>query len=162
MKIVTKNIKLEKGVRHYLIYLNDYNGNPLECLEAEGDEERIKKENELSKKHNIHTKDLDYVSLEKFRSQTREYTPLILVFYLERSIFSNREMVATYGENVRQYLENKGDDVRLFFLPTDGEEKITCVNPVYIDEQKDFDRLNDLIEDLTNKFQIGDEQITGE
>ena len=22
------------------------------------------------------------------------------------------------------------------FLPTDGEEKITCVNPVYIDEQK--------------------------
>jgi len=100
--------------------------------------------------------------LEKFRSQTREYTPLILVFYLERSIFSNREMVATYGENVRQYLENKGDDVRLFFLPTDGEEKITCVNPVYIDEQKDFDRLNDLIEDLTNKFQVGDEQITDE
>jgi len=130
MKIVTKNIKLEKGVRHYLIYLNDYNGNPLECLEAEGDEDRIKKENKLSKKHNISTKDIDYVSLEKFRSQT--------------------------------YLENKGDDVRLFFLPTDGEEKITCVNPVYIDEQKDFDRLNDLIEDLTNKFQIGDEQITGE
>ena len=94
MKIVTKNIKLEKGVRHYLIYLNDYNGNPLECLEAEGDEERIKKENELSKKHNISTKDLDYVSLEKFRAQTREYTPLILVFYLERNLFTNREMVA--------------------------------------------------------------------
>ena len=42
--------------------------------------------------------------------------PLILVFYLDRSIFSNREMVATYGENVRKYLENKGDDVRLFFF----------------------------------------------
>ena len=25
-------------------------------------------------------------------------------------------MVATYGENVRQYLENKGDDVRLFLF----------------------------------------------
>jgi spore coat polysaccharide biosynthesis protein SpsF (cytidylyltransferase family) len=64
-------------------------------------------------------------------------------------------MIATYGENVRQYLENKGDDVRLFFLPTETEERISCINPVYIDEQEDFDRLQDLIEDLTNKFQIG-------
>jgi len=155
MKIVTKNNRLEKGVRYYLIYLNDDNGNPIECLEAEGEEDRLNKENELSKKYEISTEDIDYVSLEKFRTQIREYTPLILVFYLDKNLFSNREMIATYGENVRQYLENKGDDVRLFFLPTDGEEKITCINPVYIDEQKDFDRLQDLIEDLTNKFQIG-------
>jgi len=155
MKIVTKNNRLEKGVRYYLIYLNDDNGNPIECLEAEGEEDRLNKENELSKKYEISTEDIDYVSLEKFRTQIREYTPLILVFYLDKNLFSNREMIATYGENVRQYLENKGDDVRLFFLPTEGEEKITCINPVYIDEQKDFDRLQDLIEDLTNKFQIG-------
>ena len=155
MKIVTKNNRLEKGVRYYLIYLNDDNGNPIECLEAEGEEDRLNKENELSKKYEISTEDIDYVSLEKFRTQIREYTPLILVFYLDKNLFSNREMIATYGENVRQYLENKGDDVRLFFLPTDGEEKITCINPVYIDEQEDFDRLQDLIEDLTNKFQIG-------
>ena len=155
MKIVTKNIKLEKGVRHYLIYLNDYNGNPLECLEAEGDEERIKKENELSKKHNIHTKDLDYVSLEKFRSQTREYTPLILVFYLNEELFQMQDAIKAYGENVRQYLESKGDDVRLFFLPTKESEKITCVNPVYIEDENEFDKLNDLIQDITNKFQVG-------
>ena len=155
MKIVTKNNRLEKGVRYYLIYLNDDNGNPIECLEAEGEEDRLNKENELSKKYEISTEDVDYVSLEKFRTQIREYTPLILVFYLDKNLFSNRDMIATYGENVRQYLENKGDDVRLFFLPTEGEEKITCINPVYIDEQKDFDRLQDLIEDLTNKFQIG-------
>jgi len=118
MKIVTKNNRLEKGVRYYLIYLNDDNGNPIECLEAEGEEDRLNKENELSKKYEISTEDIDYVSLEKFRTQIREYTPLILVFYLDKNLFSNREMIATYGENVRQYLENKGDDVRLFFLPT--------------------------------------------
>jgi hypothetical protein len=155
MKIVTKNNRLEKGVRYYLIYLNDDNGNPIECLEAEGEEDRLNKENELSKKYEISTEDVDYVSLEKFRTQIREYTPLILVFYLDKNLFSNREMIATYGENVRQYLENKGDDVRLFFLPTETEERISCINPVYIDEQEDFDRLQDLIEDLTNKFQIG-------
>jgi hypothetical protein len=155
MKIVTKNNRLEKGVRYYLIYLNDDNGNPIECLEAKGEEDRLNKENELSKKYEISTEDIDYVSLEKFRTQIREYTPLILVFYLDKNLFSNREMIATYGENVRQYLENKGDDVRLFFLPTETEERISCINPVYIDEQEDFDRLQDLIEDLTNKFQIG-------
>ena len=120
-----------------------------------GDEERINKENELSKEYGIGTNDIEYVSLEKFRTQNRDYTPLILVFYLERSLFAEREMIATYGDNVRQYLESRGDDVRLFFLPTDNEEKIVCVNPVYIDEQEDFDRLNDLIEDLTKKFEVG-------
>ena len=132
MKIVTKNNRLEKGVRYYLIYLNDDNGNPIECLEAKGEEDRLNKENELSKKYEISTEDIDYVSLEKFRTQIREYTPLILVFYLDKNLFSNREMIATYGENVRQYLENKGDDVRLFFLPTETEERISCINPVYI------------------------------
>lgn len=155
MKIVTKNNKLEKGVRYYLVYLNDDNGNPIECFDVAGDEERINKENELSEEYGIGTNDIEYVSLEKFRTQNRDYTPLILVFYLERSLFAEREMIATYGDNVRQYLESRGDDVRLFFLPTDNEEKIVCVNPVYIDEQEDFDRLNDLIEDLTKKFEVG-------
>ena len=118
MKIVTKNNKLEKGVRYYLVYLNDDNGNPIECFDVAGDEERINKENELSKEYGIGTNDIEYVSLEKFRTQNRDYTPLILVFYLERSLFAEREMIATYGDNVRQYLESRGDDVRLFFLPT--------------------------------------------
>lgn len=155
MKIVTKNNKLEKGIRYYLVYLNDDNGNPIECFDVTGDEERINKENELSEEYGIGTNDIEYVSLEKFRTQNRDYTPLILVFYLERSLFAEREMITTYGENVKQYLESRGDDVRLFFLPTDNEEKIVCVNPVYIDEQEDFDRLNDLIEDLTKKFEVG-------
>ncbi len=153
--MLLKTIKLEKGVRYYLVYLNDDNGNPIECFDVAGDEERINKENELSEEYGIGTNDIEYVSLEKFRTQNRDYTPLILVFYLERSLFAEREMIATYGDNVRQYLESRGDDVRLFFLPTDNEEKIVCVNPVYIDEQEDFDRLNDLIEDLTKKFEVG-------
>ena len=155
MKIVTKNNKLEKGVRYYLVYLNDDNGNPIECFDVTGEEERINKENQLSEEYNLGSNDIEYVSLEKFRSQNRDYTPLILVFYLERSLFKEREMIASYGDNVRQYLESRGDDVRLFFLPTDSEERIECINPLYIDDQNEFDKLNDLIEDLNNKFQVG-------
>jgi len=158
MKIVTKNHSLEKGVRGYLIYLMDDNGNALECFEVFGEEERLNKENELSETHDINTDNINFVSLEKFRVQNRTYSPLILVFYLQKDLFSNREMIATYGENVKQYLENRGDDVRLFFLPTEEQEKIVCVNPVYIEDQNEFNKLNDLIEDLTNKFQVGVEE----
>ena len=158
MKIVTKNHSLEKGVRGYLIYLMDENGNALECFEVFGEEERLNKENELSETHDINTDNINFVSLEKFRVQNRTYSPLILVFYLQKDLFTNREMIATYGENVKQYLENRGDDVRLFFLPTEEQEKIVCVNPVYIEDQNEFDKLNDLIEDLTNKFQVGVEE----
>lgn len=155
MKIITKNNLLEKGVRHYLVYLVDDNNNPIECVDAIGEEERIKKENEFSEKYDISTNNVEYVSLEKFRSQNRDYTPLILVFYLEKSLFTNTDMIRSYGENVRQYLENRGDDVRLFFMPTDGREEIKCINPVYIDESDDIEKLNDLISDLENKFQVG-------
>jgi hypothetical protein len=155
MKIITKNNRLEKGVRHYLVYLVDDNDNPIECVDAIGEEERTSKENEFSEKYDISTDDVDYVTLEKFRTQNRDYTPLILVFYLEKSLFSNTDMIRSYGENVKNYLENRGDDVRLFFMPTEGKEEIKCINPVYIDESEDIQKLNDLISDLENKFQVG-------
>ena len=155
MKIITKNNRLEKGVRHYLVYLVDDNDNPIECVDAIGEEERTSKENEFSEKYDISTDDVDYVTLEKFRTQNRDYTPLILVFYLEKSLFSNTDMIRNYGENVKNYLENRGDDVRLFFMPTEGKEEIKCINPVYIDESEDIQKLNDLISDLENKFQVG-------
>ena len=155
MKIITKNNRLEKGVRHYLVYLVDDNDNTIECVDAIGEEERTSKENEFSEKYDISTDDVDYVTLEKFRTQNRDYTPLILVFYLEKSLFSNTDMIRSYGENVKNYLENRGDDVRLFFMPTEGKEEIKCINPVYIDESEDIQKLNDLISDLENKFQVG-------
>jgi hypothetical protein len=124
-------------------------------VDAIGEEERTSKENEFSEKYDISTDDVDYVTLEKFRTQNRDYTPLILVFYLEKSLFSNTDMIRSYGENVKNYLENRGDDVRLFFMPTEGKEEIKCINPVYIDESEDIQKLNDLISDLENKFQVG-------
>jgi|TARA_R110000787_G_scaffold262702_1_gene368342 hypothetical protein len=155
MKIVTKNCSLTKGVRGYLIYLTDDNENSLECYDVTGEEERLEKENELSKEYDVTDKDIEFVSLEKYKTQHSNYTPLILVFYLNEELFQMQDAIKAYGENVRQYLESKGDDVRLFFLPTKESEKITCVNPVYIEDENEFDKLNDLIQDITNKFQVG-------
>jgi len=142
-------------VRGYLVYLTDDNEKSLECYDVTGEEERLEKENELSEKYGITDKDIEFISLEKYKTQHSNYTPLILVFYLNEELFQMQDAIKAYGENVRQYLESKGDDVRLFFLPTKESEKITCVNPVYIEDENEFDKLNDLIQDITNKFQVG-------
>jgi hypothetical protein len=154
MKIISKNHSLDKGIRGYLVYLVDDNSNAISCDEVFGEEERIKKENELSQKYNLGTDDIEYVTLEKFKSQNLNYTPLILVFYLDRNLWTNHEMLASYGENVKRYLENNGDEVRIFFLPTDDKEEIKCINPVHIGDT-DMEKIYQLIEDISEKFQIG-------
>jgi len=153
MKIVTKNYSLKNGKRSYLVYLKDHNDNSLECYDVYGDEDRLRKEEELSEKYDIETINISYVSLEKFKEDEDPIEkPLFLVFYLSRDLFSNKELVAAYGENVKKYLDEKGDNVRLFFMPTDGEEKIECINPLYINSRKEYNKIDNLINELENQL----------
>jgi hypothetical protein len=41
-----------------------------------------------------------------------------------------------------------------FFLPTDEQERIECLNPVTMQET-DIERINKIINDLTKSFDIG-------
>ena len=156
MNIVTKNYSLTNGERTYLVYLTDHNNNSLECYDVKGEEERLSKENELSKKYEISDDNLTYISLEEFKS-TEDPTdsPLILVFYLQRGTFAEPELIKQYGDNVRLYLEERGDNVRLFFMATDNEEKIVCINPLYIKDEDEFEKLNTLVHQLEEQFQVG-------
>ena len=156
MKIVTKNYSLQNGIRSYLVYLTDHNNNSLECYDIKGEEERISKENELSEKYSLGDEDLEYISLEEFKSQEDPTdSPLILVFYLDRGTFAQPELIKQYGDSVRMYLEDKGDNVRLFFMATDGEEKIVCINPVYIEDEKEFEKLDTLVRQVDEQFKGG-------
>jgi len=117
MKIVTKNYSLKNGNRSYLVYLKDNNDNSLECYDVYGEDERLRKEEEISEKHNIGDEDISYISLEKFKEdEDTSVKPLFLVFYLDRGLFDNKQLVASYGENVKKYLDDRGDNVRLFFM----------------------------------------------
>ena len=73
MKIVTKNIKLERGERHYLVYVMDDNGNSIECKDAIGEEDRLQKENELSKEYGITTENVEFVSLDNHKTTLSEH-----------------------------------------------------------------------------------------
>jgi hypothetical protein len=156
MKIVTKNYSLQNGKRSYLVYLKDDNDKSIECFDLEGNDKRLEKENELSEKYTIDTENITYFSLEEFKSQEHnKETPLFLIFYLNEDMFNQREMVKSYGENVKRYLEDKGDNIRLFFMPTKDKERIECINPIYIDDEMEFEKLDMLIKEIEKKFQVG-------
>ena len=155
MKIVTKNYSLKNGKRSYLVYLTDHNNNSLECYDVSEEEDRISQENELSEKYEISDENIKYISLEEFKSQEDPTnTPLFLIFYLDADMFNQREAVQSYGANVKRYLDEKGDNVRLFFMPTTDKERIECINPIYIEEQNELEKLNRLVEELEDKFQL--------
>lgn len=155
MNIVTKNYSLKNGKRSYLVYLKDHNDNSLECYDVFGDEDRLKKEEELSEKYNIENENISYISLEKFKEdEDPSDKPLYLVFYLSRDLFSNKQLVAAYGENVKRYLDENGDNVRLFFMPTDGEEKIVCINPLYIEDEEEYNKIDSLVKQLEKQFDV--------
>ena len=41
-----------------------------------------------------------------------------------------------------------------FFLPTDGEERIECINPVMMHDA-DMEKVNQMIQDLASNFDVG-------
>ena len=157
MKIITKNYGIENGERKYLTYLIDDNGNSLECYDTKGETDRSNVEMHLLKNNNLTTDSIEYISLEEyFRQETKNQTPLILVFYLNEEMFKgDNKMVREYGENVKYYLDSKGDDVRLFFMPTSGDERIECINPVHISDKKELEKLNELTSNLEKLFHVG-------
>lgn len=86
---------------------------------------------------------------------TQQYGPLILVFYIFRDVLSNPEIREQYSKSVEEYFNHKGDDVRIFFIPTDTEERLECVNPKFIDDKNTYDQLVKDLEEVKLKFDIG-------
>jgi len=80
--------------------------------------------------------------------------PLILVFYIDTEFIKNRELITPFVEGVNDMIAKKESNVMAFFLPTNGEERIECINPVMLKEA-DMDRINKLIKDIETNFSIG-------
>lgn len=84
-------------------------------------------------------------------------TPLVLVFYLDRDMMEgSKEAVQAFGDNVNSVISEKNANIISFFMPTDREERIECINPVAIgeDQKSDVDKMVDEIRtsfDMKNK-----------
>jgi len=40
-------------------------------------------------------------------------------------------------------------------MPTKDKERIECINPIYIDDEMEFEKLDMLIKEIEKKFQVG-------
>jgi hypothetical protein len=88
-------------------------------------------------------------------------TPLILVFYLSRALCQENDIMSLFAETVNNIIAEKNANIISFFLPTDGEETVKCINPVLVDETTILD-INKMIEDIKNNFDIGKVDLKNE
>lgn len=84
-----------------------------------------------------------------------EKEPLILVFYIYRDVLSNREIRESYFESVKKHFEDIKVKATFFFLPTDTEERIECINPRFIEDQNEVEKLKRILGEVEKKFDIG-------
>ncbi len=81
-------------------------------------------------------------------------TPLVLVFYIDRETMQVRDIIEPFIESINMYIESKGYNVMALFMPTEGEERVECINPV-IATQEQLDKINVLIGEIELNFSIG-------
>lgn len=79
--------------------------------------------------------------------------PLILVFYLDRDMMNNPQIIQPFADSVNNILAQKDANAMAFFLPTDDKERIECINPKQV-EPAEMDRINTIVDDLVKNFDM--------
>jgi len=79
--------------------------------------------------------------------------PLILVFYMDRELIASPVM-GQIAASINDAIAEREANAMAFFVPTDGVERIQCINPMMV-KKADMERINKIVEDLTKNFDIG-------
>ena len=79
--------------------------------------------------------------------------PLMLVFYMDRELIAS-EVMGQIAMSIDDAIAQREANAMAFFVPTDGEERIECINPMQV-SPADMERINKIVEDLTKNFDIG-------
>ncbi|MEN6292403.1 MAG: hypothetical protein ABFD07_10385 [Methanobacterium sp.] len=64
------------------------------------------------------------------------------------------EIIRAFADSVNNAIAQREANCMAFFLPTDGEERIECINPVMMHDA-DMEKVNQIIQDLAKNFDIG-------
>jgi hypothetical protein len=94
------------------------------------------------------------MSEKEIQSEEKKY-PLVLVFYLDREMMKQKEILQPFASSVNNMINIKKMNAIAFFLPTDGEERIECINPVTVPKD-DMEKINKMIEDIRTQFSVGE------
>lgn len=91
----------------------------------------------------------------KMKETEEKQYPLILVFYLDREMMKQKEILQPFASSVNNLINIKKLNAMAFFLPTDGEERVECINPVTVPKD-DMEKINNMVEDIRTQFSIGE------
>ena len=79
--------------------------------------------------------------------------PLVLVFYLDIELLSNREIAQPFVDMVNDVIAQKDANAVAFFLPTRGEERVECISFISEKDNKKITKgYENTLSDLKNNF----------
>ena len=82
--------------------------------------------------------------------------PLIVVIYLSAEMFRNRELIGQYSAYLEDVVAKKEANIVHYIMPTLGEERVECINPIMLKEA-DMEKINALVEEIKKNFDINPE-----
>lgn len=84
--------------------------------------------------------------------ETKQH-PLVIVFYLDREMMKQREILQPFASSINQMINQKKLNAIAFFLPTDGEERVECINPVVV-PKVEMDKIQKILDNIQNQFAV--------
>jgi len=149
MKIVVK--KIDNDISDYIVYLktDDNISVSAEFATSEYLDHIIDDMKDGDESIKVFVEDGD----KKDEKNKSEY-PIVLVFYLNRELMSNGKIIQPFVEAVNQSIAEREANMMAFFLPTDGQERIDCINPLLATPDEKT-RISELIDEISKSFDIG-------
>lgn len=95
-----------------------------------------------------------FMDIAKEEKKEINNLPLVLVFYLDRELMSNAQIINPFAEAVNDAIALRDANAMAFFLPTDGPERIDCINP-QLATSEEKSRISKMIMEIENSFDIG-------
>jgi hypothetical protein len=86
--------------------------------------------------------------------ETKQH-PLVIVFYLDREMMKQKEILQPFATSVNHMINQKKLNAIAFFLPTDGEERVECINPV-VTPKVEMDKIEKMISDIKTQFSVAE------
>lgn len=86
--------------------------------------------------------------------ETKQH-PLVIVFYLDREMMKQTEILQPFAASVNQMIIQKKLNAIAFFLPTDGEERVECINPVVV-PKVEMDKIQKILNEIQTQFSVGE------
>ena len=84
----------------------------------------------------------------------KEGYPLLIVFYLDKEMMMNPDIIKPFADSVNSALAQRKANALAFFLPTEGEERVECINPVQV-KDADMEKIYQMVEDIKKNFDVG-------